>query len=96
MTVLAQALALSLRSTFFFRFLMGVFLPLPGMDVSENPGNSPFFQCFFLAGEEDEDEEVDFLVFRFTGAANAQRTNLDSRFCGLLLVPEVAFRLRLS
>jgi len=40
------------------------------VDVSVVPGNSPCFQCLFLAGEEEVDGTEDFLV----GAANAQRT----------------------
>lgn len=47
MTVLAQALALFLRSNFFLTFLRGVFL---GPDVPVMPGNSPCFQCLFLTG----------------------------------------------
>ena len=71
--VLAQALALFLRSSFFLIFLMGVFLDLPSINASEVPGNSPCFHSFFLptAGEEEEEEEVDFLL---AGEANAQRT----------------------
>lgn len=69
MTVLAQALALFLRSNFFLTFLRGVFF---GADVSVMPGNSPCFQCLFLTGEEEEGGGGggDFLA----GAANAQRT----------------------
>ena len=73
MTVLAQALALFLRSNFFFTFLRGVFFfEVPYIEVSENPGNSPCFQCFFLA---TEDEAV--VVVLGGGGANAQWMKVD-------------------
>ncbi|GMP57236.1 hypothetical protein CsSME_00021406 [Camellia sinensis var. sinensis] len=72
-TVLAQALALFLRSIFFLRFLMGwwfllVDLPFPfpypypvplvGIEGSEIiPGYSPSFQCLFFSTEFLEEEE---------------------------------------
>ena len=80
MTVLAQALALFLRSNFFFTFLRGVFLfEVPYIEVSENPGNSPCFQCFFLATEDDEDEDevVVVVVVLGGGGANAQWMKVD-------------------
>ncbi len=88
---MAQALALFLRSNFFFRFLMGVFFEVPGTNVCEIPGNSPSFQCLFLATE-DEEEEVGLALF--AGAANAQRTSLDFGFWVLGLVLKVVFLLR--
>lgn len=81
MTVLAQALALFLRSNFFFTFFRGVFLfEVPYIEVSENPGNSPCFQCFFLAtaddDEEEEEDEVEVVALG-GGGANAQWMKVD-------------------
>ncbi|KAK5794656.1 hypothetical protein PVK06_035895 [Gossypium arboreum] len=48
-TVETQALAAFLRSSFFLRFLRGVFLEDPGMEWCDRPGYSPSFQCLFLS-----------------------------------------------
>lgn len=71
-TVLVQALALALRSTFFLTFLMGVLREVPEEKDSDTPGCSPCFQCLFLAVAEDEGEAV-----------NAHRMRL--QFLGLVV-----------
>jgi len=58
-TVLTQALASFFLSNFFLTFLMGFLLVLEGNDVSETPGNSPCFQCFFLTSEDEEELEAE-------------------------------------
>lgn len=59
-TVLTHAFAFSFLSNLFLIFFIGVLLlvplPPPGNDVSEIPGNSPRFQCFFLTTDEEDDD----------------------------------------
>lgn len=38
---------------------MGLLFVLPGNDVSEKPGNSPCFQCFFLTTEEELEADAE-------------------------------------
>ena len=59
-------------------FLTGDLLLLPGSDVSDTPGNSPCFQCLFLATEEEEEEEEAEAeaVFEVVGAEIAKRVTL--------------------
>lgn len=64
------------------------------MNVCEIPGNSPSFQCLFLATEDDEEEEEEVWLALFAGAANAQQMSLDFGFWVLGLVLKVVFFLR--